>query len=107
LAYPPFGRLISIYLRGEDRGKVLAAGAQLKACMTTRLTRSTILGPAPPPIERLEGRFRRRLLIKTAVRLDAVAKRDKEVLMECIRDLNVRHSRDRISVSVDVDPVGV
>ncbi|MGH7159809.1 MAG: replication restart helicase PriA, partial [Acetobacteraceae bacterium] len=63
--WPPFGRLVAIIVSAlsaevADRaagalGRTAPAGAGI-----------TVLGPAPAPLARLQGRHRRRLLLKTA-----------------------------------------
>ncbi|MGH7068374.1 MAG: replication restart helicase PriA [Acetobacteraceae bacterium] len=66
--WPPFGRLAAII--------VSAASAELADRAAGALGRAapagagiTVLGPAPAPLARLGGRYRRRLLLKTARRV--------------------------------------
>lgn len=70
--YPPFGRAIRIEIEHRDRAKAdrLAAGAR-EAFAGLADDAVTLLGPAPPPMERLRGRWRRHILVKTDTRARA------------------------------------
>jgi primosomal protein N' (replication factor Y) (superfamily II helicase) len=98
LRYPPFSHLIEIALGGEDEARVERSAESVHALVQERLAGSDeLLGPAP--LFRLRGRHRRRLLIKTERRREAV---------EAVRDSVATAVRDRslrqVAISVDVDP---
>jgi primosomal protein N' (replication factor Y) len=72
--YPPFTFLAALSLSGtsekavEERGEQTARLlAQLKKELAVRIE---ILGPAPAPLYRLRGRFRRQILLKAPARND-------------------------------------
>ena len=68
--YPPFGSLARMIIRGEDEKateelansivRLMARTRDLLAC------ECRILGPAPPPIARLRGKYRFHILISTS-----------------------------------------
>lgn len=73
--YPPFSRLVSVEFRGEDRRQVVAASKEARDRISAGIGASTgldlsavpsIAGPADCPLERLNGLWRRRLLVKLA-----------------------------------------
>ncbi len=107
LNYPPFGRLVTVLVRGAEREDVEAASTALKERIEGQLARGVVLGPAPPPIERLEGQIRRRLLIKLPARLDRAARNDKVMLRRAVRELERRFARANIRFVLDVDPVEI
>jgi primosomal protein N' (replication factor Y) (superfamily II helicase) len=98
LRYPPFSHLIEIALGGDDEARVEGAAETVRELVGDRVSPDDeLLGPAP--LFRLRRKHRRRLLVKTERRHDAVA---------AIRDAVARAVRDRtlrqLSISVDVDP---
>mgnify|MGYP002640013269 CR=1 FL=1 len=64
--FPPYGKALRITFEAEHRQRVEQvadeAAAALRACM---IGRTKILGPSAPPMEKLRGRIRRQILIKT------------------------------------------
>jgi primosomal protein N' (replication factor Y) len=76
--YPPYMKLARILIRGKDqaatRAAALGAAEALRAgvLLITKTHEDTkkdgilILGPAEPPINKLEGYFRQHILIKAA-----------------------------------------
>lgn len=63
--YPPFRRLMRLLITGEDRRQVIAASAQAHEQLMM-FSGLTVLGPADCPLERIQNRWRRHLLVKTA-----------------------------------------
>jgi len=61
--YPPFCTLVNAVYFGTDRGAVIQASGE-GAERLRDLPRCKVLGPADCPIERLQGFWRRHLLIK-------------------------------------------
>jgi len=110
LFYPPFGRLMRIIVSSPE--SELAAGTGIKLSKEIQnwipeiiqqqgagITIST-LGPAPAPHERLRGRFRFHLLIKSssAKALSTIAKHIQESRGELLKGKDVR-------IAVDIDPM--
>jgi len=60
---PPFGRLAALILSGPEEAAVDEAAAWL-AQAAPRREDMLILGPAPAPLAKLRGRFRRRFLVR-------------------------------------------
>jgi primosomal protein N' (replication factor Y) len=69
-AYPPHGRVARIIIRGSDENQTeaFAEGVKdrLEAVRTLTGAEVRILGPAPPPISRLRGKFRFHILMQCA-----------------------------------------
>ncbi|TAH36959.1 MAG: primosomal protein N' [Planctomycetota bacterium] len=63
--YPPFARVVRIVCEAGVTAKAdqLAAGAAA-ALRALPAPGCSLLGPAPPPVERLRGRWRRQILLK-------------------------------------------
>jgi primosomal protein N' (replication factor Y) (superfamily II helicase) len=98
LRYPPFSHLIEIGIAGRDEPRVDGSAEVVRELVAERLGREDeLLGPAPQ--FRLRGRHRRRLLIKTERRHDAVAA-VREAVATAVRDRALRE----LAISVDVDP---
>lgn len=107
LSYPPFGKLIGVLIRGEDQEAVLQISRALKNSMQGLLSSATILGPAPPAIEKIEKMFRRRILIKLPPKLTQKIKGEKKILFELIENTRKSVSKEGVLIAIDVDPVEV
>lgn len=69
-AYPPHGRVARIIIRGSDENQTEAfaesLAEKLEAVRTLKGAEVRILGPAPPPMSRLRGKFRFHILMQCA-----------------------------------------
>ncbi|MCY3964360.1 MAG: primosomal protein N' [Acidobacteria bacterium] len=92
--YPPFTRMIQIVVRDRDRERGWRRISELaKAARTNRAAAGVrFSGPAPAPLERLKGRWRFQLLMRSRSGAD---------VRQLARELVPAPSVD---VSVDVDP---
>lgn len=93
---PPFGRLAAVLVSGSDGPETLGYARRL-ARAAPHLDGITVLGPAEAPLALLRGRFRYRLLVKSARSID---------LQGYMRDW-LQHSepaRGSLRVVIDIDP---
>lgn len=100
--YPPYAHLIAVHADGTDAGEVasaaaVVAGAARKAAREAGAV--WLLGPAEAPLQRLKGRTRWILLLKSASRqpLRRVA--------EAVLKVAATEVPRRVRISIDVDPV--
>ena len=107
LSYPPYGNLISITLRARERDMTERAASDFKERFMKTLPECILLGPAPPPVERVENVFRRKLLIKIPRHNRTVAQRTKTVLREIMTELKLQYRAAGVIIIVDVDPVEI
>ncbi|HCU23658.1 MAG TPA: primosomal protein N' [Deltaproteobacteria bacterium] len=102
--YPPFQRLILLRLSGAQAVRVEGASADL-AEQLGRLFRLhpgiKILGPAKPALEKLRGKYRRQVLLRS-VKFEAMRRILEEKLNYFEKSLPTG-----VQLHVDVDPVGV
>lgn len=102
-SYPPHGRVARIIIRGSDERATEAFAEslveRLEAVRTLKGADVRILGPAPPPISRLRGKFRFHVLLQCG---------DAAVLGGVIRraaaDLKPPAKSD-IQYVIDIDPM--
>lgn len=107
LGYPPFGRLISLWVKGNERGKVDSWAKNLAAELKQELRIGKVLGPAIPLVEKLEGFYRRRLLVKFPSFLNSQVRTERSVLYQLVKRVATGRSTGDIKVWVDVDPIEV
>ena len=63
--YPPCGAAVRVTLEAQDRRRVEGAAEEASAALREAAAEGLrVLGPAPPPVERLRGRWRRQILVK-------------------------------------------
>ncbi len=104
LDYPPFSRLVNFTLSGKSESLLEKSALQFRdrfkeKLASGNLSRSVILGPAPCPLYRLRGMYRRHLFIKTH---EVV----KLVRMLTVWELSEPRFKlpSGIKLAVDVDP---
>jgi primosomal protein N' (replication factor Y) len=98
LRYPPFSHLIEIGLAGAEEARVEASAETVRELVADRISADDeLLGPAP--LFRLRGKHRRRLLVKSERRHQAVTA-VREAVAAAVRDRALRE----LAISVDVDP---
>lgn len=100
LAYPPFGHLVEIEVRGKGAERVHQGGLGVKRVIARAAEGANveILGPAPKPLARLKGRERWHLLLRSPSRAalrDLLAR-----ALPAVRELRL----PGLHVAVDVDP---
>jgi primosomal protein N' (replication factor Y) (superfamily II helicase) len=98
LRYPPFSHLIEVGLAGQDENRVETSAEKIRELVADRLgAADDLLGPAP--LFRLRGKHRRRLVLKSEQRHQAV-EAVRNAVRTAVRDRALRE----VSISVDVDP---
>ncbi|HEX2388069.1 MAG TPA: primosomal protein N' [Solirubrobacterales bacterium] len=96
--YPPFSSLLAVELTAPAEAALVTAGERIAAALRPALgPDAELLGPAPR--FRRRGRFRRRLLIKSAA-----PERDVAAVREALELPGVQEVLRGITLAVDVDP---
>jgi primosomal protein N' (replication factor Y) len=103
LSYPPFARLVNLRLDGREAVQVERAARELAGQLRAQAARlglaeNTVLGPAPPPLERVRGRYRWQVLLRGA---DVRALR---ALARAARAAAASVHRAGVRLVIDVDP---
>lgn len=105
LSYPPHGRIIIITITGEIQVRVSEIAKTFSNEIRDQLAERIVLGPAPPPIERMENQFRQRTMIKLPYYLNETIKHEKKVIWDMVCGYNKQYSKWKVRLIVDVDPV--
>ena len=92
---PPFGKLAALIVSGANRDAAEKTAILLGQTAPNNDYIST-LGPAPAPVYMLRGKFRYRLLLKTAKTIKI-----QDVLREWLRKVS---PPSNVRVEIDVDP---
>ena len=106
LGYPPHARMVNVRCEGKDGEEVrevLNRFAESFQAALQRLPQGTalpsLLGPAPAPLERVNGRERWQLLVKGE---------DRRILHTLVRstyeELRMHQRSSKVRIIVDVDP---
>jgi primosomal protein N' (replication factor Y) len=99
LAYPPFGALANVIVRGRQEEEALSRSASLGRLLAPAPEGVRVLGPAPAPVARLKNEYRYQMLVKASSR-----KRLNELLGE-IRRFAASEKWPAASLALDVDPM--
>ena len=95
LKLPPFGKLAALVVSGTNQDMVEKTAVSLGQC-SPNTDMITTLGPAPAPIFMLRGKYRYRLLLKTARALNI-----QEIIRSWLKRVSVPSN---VRVQVDIDP---
>jgi len=104
LRYPPAGHLASVRVDGPEVQVVIRAANTLAACAKRLLSHTpevALLGPTEAPIQRLKGRVRWMLLLKSTARPAL-----RQVLLRLITEAE-EMKLGRVRVTLDVDPISM
>ena len=102
LGYPPHGRLIAIRIDGPkenevaDTARLLAGLAEAAAARPDIGGTVEIRGPVPAPIERVRGRTRWQIWLRSA---------DRQALRRVARSVLGAPLPGQVRVGLDVDPI--
>ncbi|MEM9364373.1 MAG: primosomal protein N' [Planctomycetota bacterium] len=103
--YPPLGSVARIIIRGPAEEKVESVAdamlARLQAAQKATGSQVRMLGPAPPPIYKLRGKYRFHLLlqaVESAVLGDVIRRGLKEFKLD---------PKDAVEYVIDIDPVSM
>ncbi|HEU4684850.1 MAG TPA: primosomal protein N' [Nitrospira sp.] len=121
LGYPPWTNLVAVLVSGPTEALVESAARtwaeRLAAAFSSVTDRPrppfpsppaqatadySVLGPVPPPVKKLRGRFRRQILVKSAVREHGL-----HAVRSTIPELEKRYKNRGVKFDVDVDPIDV
>ncbi len=119
LGYPPTVRLIALHVSGVRESIVQDAASSWVAQLVGRVSSSertrdhvngasmyggtdpfTVLGPAPAPVSRLRGRYRRQILIKSTDRAATL-----QAVRRSVEKMEQASPRRSVKFDVDVDPI--
>ena len=100
--YPPFCRLVDVYLK-HRKEEVLEAAAEALALRLRNALGSRILGPDRPPVARVQALFIRKIMVKIepSVSLPDV----REFLLQVQRELLADERFRSLLVYYDMDPM--
>ncbi|MCC8036421.1 MAG: primosomal protein N' [Rikenellaceae bacterium] len=100
--YPPFCRIIDIYLHHPDRQAVTAAAAAL-AGELRRVFGRRVNGPQPPPVDRVRGRYIERIMLK--IERESSLGKARKLLAGKIEELQKDEKFRRVKIYCDPDPI--
>ncbi len=103
LQYPPFSHVATLLLRGKNENEVIDAantvGGHLKIWQADEFPEVIILGPAPAPLSKIDGKFRWRFLLRSKN-----VKKISQLLQRLNDDLPPAIKSNAIECVIDIDP---
>ncbi|MGE5414334.1 MAG: primosomal protein N', partial [Syntrophomonadaceae bacterium] len=92
--YPPFAELAAVHVASPDRGRAEETAAAIGRAVESR-PGLRISGPAPAPLERLQGRWRFQILLRAA---------DRRAVLAALEASVPERAPAGVQIAVDVDP---
>jgi primosomal protein N' (replication factor Y) (superfamily II helicase) len=108
LGWPPFSRMALVRIEGAEAAAVAAMAERVATALRGQVNKGVkgdamrVLGPAPAPIERLRGRYRWQVVVRST---EAAAMRASLASMQA--ELGGREARGGVFVGIDLDPVNM
>ena len=116
LRYPPFSQVATLLLRGKDEKQVIAAAHAVQDQLQTWLAALSpaaqvsnvtepaveILGPAPAPLSKIEGKFRWHFLLRSNS-----VERISQLLKQLTDEQPVAIKSNAIEFVIDIDPTSI
>ena len=103
LQYPPFSQMARLLLRGKNENEVIDAAHNisnhLEILQTDKFPDVKILGPAPAPLSKIDGKFRWHFMFRCKD-VDLIS----ELLQSLINDLPSEIKSKAIECIIDIDP---
>ncbi|MBA3393222.1 MAG: primosomal protein N' [Deltaproteobacteria bacterium] len=102
LGYPPHGRLIAVRIDGADEHEVAGTAKRLAELATAFARRPDVgaevevRGPVPAPIEKLRGRTRWQIWLRSS---------DRHALRRVARGMLAHEVPSAVRIGLDVDPI--
>lgn len=100
LQYPPYTHIMRVVVwdHSENRAQLVAQDifSRIYEIIDAKEDKIAILGPAPCPINRLRGKYRQQILVKTE---------NREMLSSIGRSLQGLKHPQEVRIEIDVDPM--
>jgi primosomal protein N' (replication factor Y) (superfamily II helicase) len=93
--YPPFAELASVLASSPDRERAGEAASRIGEAFRTRGGSLRLSGPAPAPLERLQGRWRWQILLRAS---------NRRAILEALEIGIPERAPAGVQIAVDVDP---
>lgn len=100
--YPPFNHLIYIYLRHRDNAVLDHLAADMTGFLHKAFGEERILGPAQPPVGRVQSLFIRKIIVK--MELGASVLKVRETLYAIQHQVMALPYSNGLNIYYDVDP---
>jgi len=100
--YPPFYRLINVTVKHKDR-HICDRGALMLGKILEKPLGDRVLGPQPPPVNRIQNLYLNKLMIKVEKKLNI--KKVKEVLQKSVSAIKTTEDMRSVIFHIDVDPM--
>ncbi len=104
--YPPFCRLVMILFRGENEQKVLEMAKEFRKNMPHKPF-LIVLGPTQAPLSKIKNNYRYQILLKIDKKQD-INNQETNTTLKIVREkLKAKFLKNKVTVSIDIDPFGM
>jgi primosomal protein N' (replication factor Y) len=100
-SYPPYSRLIYLYIKGRDEADVIRASEAIVSAMRTCFAHR-VLGPEAPAVARVHALHIRKIMLKVEPSLGVA--RVRKCLTDIQQSLNSQDLLQKVMIYYDVDP---
>ena len=100
--YPPFTRIITVTVKGQQPDAVDRAALALRQELSIQFGEDKVLGPDAPPVSKIQYRYIRRIIIKLPLAI--TVDKSRAVLSKALDNTFAANNVNGITLSFDPDP---
>ncbi len=101
--YPPFSRLILIEFQSEDQNLVSKHSELFSKIFEYDTNSNLVLGPTSPLIEKLQGNYRKIILIKNLKKIDSGGVNIRDSIQKAYNEYQKKHANPKVRIKIDID----
>lgn len=100
--YPPYSRLVNIWIRSRDMNAADSSSAALASSLGDLFGKENVLGPDSPAVQRVQLMYLRKIMVKVSIGTGPA--RTRAMIMQAADCLQDSGQLRGVSVSFDADP---
>jgi primosomal protein N' (replication factor Y) len=107
VGYPPFSRIVAVEFKCRNEKSVETIAVRFGTKLAVLVDRTSILGPAPAVLSKINNEFRYHVIVKADKEKDKNGTRARNAVARVSTELHKEAQSLQVKMIVDIDPVGL